>query len=179
MARTNRSRSGSATAPRGQPCRFDVRKRRGRVAAGTGACYVSDMDVPETTPTAAAALLQADPGAVYLDVRTPAEFEAGHPAGARNVPLIVLDPATHQPRPNHDFVAVVEREFPRGTRLLVGCQSGGRSLRACEILRSVGYTDVTNVQGGFGGVRDAAGRIVVRGWHDEGLPVETGARKTP
>jgi rhodanese-related sulfurtransferase len=133
------------------------------------------MDIAQqTTPAEAHATLTRDRGAVYLDVRTEAEFEAGHPAGARNVPVLFFDPATRQPTPNPDFVATVERSFPRTTKLLVGCQSGVRSLRACELLAQAGFTDVTNVQGGFGGAREPSGRIVP-GWRDAGLPVETGS----
>ena len=91
------------------------------------------------------------PSAVYLDVRTPEEFDAGHPAGARNVAVFLLDPGTRRPRPNPGFLAVVQRHLPPATRLLVGCQSGMRSQRACELLADAGYTDLANVRGGFGG----------------------------
>ena len=133
------------------------------------------MDIPQTTPPEAFETLKTHPGAVYLDVRTEEEFEAGHPAGARNIPVLVLDPATQEPRANPDFVAAVERELPRSTKLIVGCQAGGRSQRACELLAQAGWTDVTNVRGGFGGARDQSGRVVVPGWRSAGLPVETGA----
>ena len=126
------------------------------------------MNVPQTTPTQAFATLQAHPDAVYLDVRTEPEFAAGHPAGARNVPVLFVDPATRRPNPNPDFVAVVERNFPKSTKLLVGCQSGARSQHACELLLQAGFTDVANVQGSFGGSID------VPGWRDAGLPVGTG-----
>jgi rhodanese-related sulfurtransferase len=132
------------------------------------------MDIPQTTPPDAWRTLQEQPDAVYLDVRTQGEFDAGHPAGARNVPVLVLDPVTQQPRPNPDFVATVERELPRATKLLVGCQAGGRSQHACELLAAAGWRDVTNVRGGFGGARDQGGRVVVPGWEAAGLPVETG-----
>src|SRR5438093_12922009 len=128
------------------------------------------MEIGETTPPEAYEMLTAHPAAVYLDVRTEAEFEAGHPAGARNVPVVFFDQATGRPVPNPDFLAVVERNFPRTAMLVVGCQAGGRSQRACEILADAGYTDVTNVRGGFGGAREHG----VRGWRDAGLPVETG-----
>ena len=36
---------------------------------------------------------------------------------------------------------------------------------------------VTNVRGGFGGARDQTGRIVIPGWRDAGLPVESGPAK--
>ena len=132
------------------------------------------MTIRNVTPQDAYETLRNDPGAVYLDVRTEAEFEAGHPAAARNVPVVFFDPATRQPAPNPDFLATVERHLPRTTRLLVGCQSGVRSQRACEILSRAGYTDVANVEGGFGGARDPAGRVVAPGWRDAGLPVESG-----
>ena len=132
------------------------------------------MDIRETTPPQAYETLRADPAAVYLDVRTEAEFEAGHPAGAHNVPVVFFDPATRQPTPNPDFVATVERTIPHTAKLLVGCQSGGRSARACELLAQAGFTDLTNVRGGFGGAHDQSGRVVVPGWRETGLPVETG-----
>ena len=132
------------------------------------------MEIPQTTPADAHATLGQSPGALYLDVRTEEEFAAGHPAGARNVPVVFFDPATRQPRPNPDFLAIVERHVSRTAKLLVGCQSGMRSQRACELLSQAGYTDVSNVQGGFGGARDQTGRIVP-GWREAGLPVETGA----
>jgi len=132
------------------------------------------MNIRQTTPTEAHDTLTRHPDAVYLDVRTEEEFTAAHPAGARNVPVVFFDAATHRPKPNPDFIAVVERHLPRSTKLVVGCQAGGRSQHACELLVQAGYTDVANVQGGFGGAHDASGRIVVPGWRDAGLPVETG-----
>jgi rhodanese-related sulfurtransferase len=132
------------------------------------------MDIPQATPPEAYETLTKNPDAVYLDVRTEAEFEAGHPANARNIPVIFMDAATREPRANPEFVAAVERLLPRTTTLLVGCQAGGRSQHACELLAAAGWRDVTNVRGGFGGARDQTGRVVVPGWRDAGLPVETG-----
>jgi rhodanese-related sulfurtransferase len=126
------------------------------------------MEIRQTTPTEVYETLTREPGAVHLDVRTEAEFEAGHPAGAHNVPVVFLDPAGGPPKPNPDFVSIVARTLPRTTRLLVGCQAGGRSQRACELLAEAGYTDVANVRGGFGGTRD------VPGWLEAGLPLERG-----
>ncbi|HJQ85158.1 MAG TPA: rhodanese-like domain-containing protein [Candidatus Binatia bacterium] len=131
------------------------------------------MNIPQVTPNEAHETLQRNPGAVYLDVRTEEEFEAGHPVGARNVPVVRFDPATRQPRPNPDFVAIVGRSLPPTTKLVIGCQSGGRSQHACELLAQAGWTDVANVRGGFGGARDQSGRTVA-GWRDAGLPVATG-----
>lgn len=126
------------------------------------------MPIRQLTPPDAARELAEHPGAVYLDVRTPDEFDAGHPAGARNVPVFLFDPATGRPRPNAEFMAVVGRHLAPDTRLLVGCQSGMRSQRACELLADAGYTDLANVRGGFGGSDDTPG------WRERGLPVEQG-----
>ena len=132
------------------------------------------MDIPQTTPPEAYEILVHDATAVYLDVRTEPEFEAGHPAGARNVPVVFFDPRGGPPTPNPAFVVTVARRIPRQAKLLVGCQAGGRSQHACELLAQAGWTDVANVRGGFGGARDASGRVVVPGWREAELPVETG-----
>ena len=68
----------------------------------------------------------------------------------------------------------VQRLIAPSTPLLVGCQAGGRSQRGAELLVAAGYSDVTNVRGGFGGARDETGRVVIPGWRDAGLPVATG-----
>jgi rhodanese-related sulfurtransferase len=114
---------------------------------------------------------QQSGGAVYLDVRSLPEFEQGHPSGAFNVPLLHLDPASGQMRPNPDFLPVVRANFPPDTPMVIGCKMGGRSQQACEILASAGYHDVANVLGGFSG----APQMGQRGWTQEGLPVDTTA----
>ena len=114
---------------------------------------------------------QQSAGATYLDVRSIPEFEQGHPEGAFNVPLLHLDPATGQMRPNPEFIAVVRANFTPETQLVVGCKMGGRSQQACELLASAGYNDVANVLGGFGG----APQMGHAGWVQAGLPVETNA----
>jgi rhodanese-related sulfurtransferase len=110
-------------------------------------------------------------GAIYLDVRSIPEFAQGHPAGAFNVPLLHLDPATGQMRPNPEFLPVVRANFAPDTPMVIGCKMGGRSQQACEILSSAGYGDVANVLGGFSG----APQMGQRGWAQEGLPVDTAA----
>ena len=129
------------------------------------------MDIKSISPQEAHDRTARAEGAIYLDVRTVEEFAQGHPAKAYNVPLLHRHPSG-QMVPNADFVAVVRANFPAEAALLVGCLSGNRSLRAAEILEAAGYTQVVNVRCGFGGARDAAGRIVEPGWAALGLPVE-------
>src|SRR5262249_33800628 len=119
---------------------------------------VCAMAIRQVTPAEAARELAATPHAVYLDVRTVEEFEAGQPAGARNVAVLLRDPASGRPRPNPEFLAVVQRHLPPATPLLVGCQSGMRSQHACELLADAGYTDLAHPRGGLRGSGDRAGR---------------------
>jgi rhodanese-related sulfurtransferase len=113
-------------------------------------------------------------GATYVDVRSIPEFQQGHPAGAFNIPLLHVDPQTRQMRPNPEFLAVVKANFSADTPMVIGCQMGGRSQQACEILSSAGFLDVTNVLGGWGG----APQMGHAGWVQAGLPVETMADQT-
>jgi rhodanese-related sulfurtransferase len=106
-------------------------------------------------------------GAKYLDVRSIPEFEQGHPEGAYNVPLMHVDPETRQMRPNPEFLDVVRANFPTDAQLVIGCQMGGRSAKAAEILATAGYRDVANVLGGYGGAPQF-GHV---GWVQAGLPV--------
>jgi rhodanese-related sulfurtransferase len=127
------------------------------------------MAIRQVTPEEAARLLNE--GYRYLDVRTEGEFADGHPTSAVNIPVVFPDPATRQMVLNPDFLTVVEAHFPKAASVVVGCLSGGRSQRAAEMLVQAGYSNVVNMQGGFGGARDQSGRTVVAGWHERGLPV--------
>lgn len=114
-------------------------------------------------------------GHTYVDVRSTAEFAEGHPAGALNLPLIELDEDTGDMQPNPDFARVAKAVLPPGAPILVGCQMGGRSMRAAQMLESFGFSDVSNVRGGFGGAADRMTGKVEPGWAASGLPVETEA----
>ncbi len=107
-------------------------------------------------------------GYVYIDVRTEAEFGAGHPPGALNVPI------SSKGVPNADFIPVLERAFGKDAKLVLGCQTGARSLRAADALVRAGFTNVLHMPAGFSGGRDEFGRPLP-GWVAQGLPVETGA----
>jgi rhodanese-related sulfurtransferase len=130
------------------------------------------MPIKQAEPPQAHEILKSNPDAIYLDVRTEAEFAQGHPAGAINVPVVFIK-GPGQMELNGEFVDVVGKLLPHEKKLVVGCLAGGRSQRACELLEAAGYSDLTNVRGGFGGARDASGQVVVTGWREAGLPVST------
>src|SRR5262245_2281665 len=131
------------------------------------------MSVKNIGPEQAKDILEGDRNAVYIDVRTEQEFNNGHVPGALNIPVVWPDPATRQMKPNPDFVKVVSAHFAKDKRIIAGCQAGGRSQFAAELLAKEGFLDVSNMQGGFGGARDPMGRVVAPGWAQLGFSVET------
>jgi len=88
--------------------------------------------------------------AVLIDVCEPAEFAAGHAAGARNVPLSALDGGKGLP---------TNKTLP----LVVMCATGARSSRAAAQLRKAGFNNVHALAGG-----NAA-------WREASLPIEKSA----
>jgi rhodanese-related sulfurtransferase len=112
-------------------------------------------------------------GWIYLDVRSVPEFEAGHPAGAYNVPLLHMGSAGMEPNP--EFLRVVTANFPKDAKIVVGCKAGGRSLRAAETLAASGYTNIVDQRAGWGGARDSFGQLTERGWEAAGLPTASDA----
>lgn len=128
------------------------------------------MAIKEITPQQAHDTLTSDANVVYIDVRTEREFATGHPQGAVNIPVAFPDPARGM-MVNNDFVKVVEANFPRDKKIIVGCQAGPRSNAAAGLLEQAGFRDVANMVGGFGGMRDQMGNVSAPGWAASGLPV--------
>jgi rhodanese-related sulfurtransferase len=124
------------------------------------------------TPDEAFALVAQ--GWRYVDVRSVAEFEQGHPAGAYNVPLLHQVPGRGM-SPNPRFLEVMTATFGPDDQLLLGCRSGARSLRAAEALRGAGFRNLLDVRGGFAGEADPSGGLAVEGWSARGLPTSTTA----
>lgn len=129
------------------------------------------MTVKRVSPEEAKKLM--DEGWVYLDVRSIPEFEQGHPKGAYNVPLLHMTAGGMQPNP--DFLDVVKSAFSKDAKIVVGCRSGGRSLKAADQMIAAGFTNVIDQKAGFAGAADQFGRMVEQGWQPKGLPTETTA----
>jgi rhodanese-related sulfurtransferase len=128
------------------------------------------MTVRRVSPQEADTLIKEE-GYVYLDVRSVPEFDAGHAAGAYNIPLLHATPSGM--RPNGDFMSVVLSIFPKDTKLVIGCRSGNRSLRAAEALMAAGFAHVVDQRAGHGGARDPFGQVQEPGWQGAGLEVAT------
>ncbi|MFF4604440.1 rhodanese-like domain-containing protein [Streptomyces sp. NPDC001339] len=70
-----------------------------------------------------------------IDVRNPAEYEAGALPGARSIPLAVLP----------DRMGELDRHRP----VVLYCRSGNRSVIAAALLEAHGFGDVCDVLGGY------------------------------
>ncbi|XP_021900530.1 protein HIGH ARSENIC CONTENT 1, mitochondrial [Carica papaya] len=72
----------------------------------------------------------------YLDVRTTEEFMRGHVDSASNVPYML---STQEGKvKNPEFLNQVSSVYKKDDFLVVACNSGGRSIRACvDLLNTV------------------------------------------
>lgn len=129
------------------------------------------MPYQTTTPAGAKELIEGSEDWIYLDVRSPEEFELGHAPGAFNIPFLFRTEMGMQPNP--DFVAAVQRSFTTDSRLVLGCAAGGRSMHACELLSQEGYSHLANMYGGFTGAFDPGGNLVEAGWEACGFETTT------
>ena len=86
---------------------------------------------------------------VLIDVREPGEYQGGSIPGAINMPRGVLEFMIHtHPALQCETHPVHEKA---DTRIVLYCQSGGRSALAAQSLQSMGFTDVASLSGGFEG----------------------------
>lgn len=125
--------------------------------------------IKQVTTAEASRLVSAE-GYAFIDVRTPAEYAAGHPSGALNVPFLMPGKASMVKNP--DFVAVMRGLFALDAPLVVGCAAGMRSLSAAEHLVEAGFTRVVDQRAGYVGLRDMFGGLSEPGWSSSGLPTE-------
>ena len=88
--------------------------------------------------------------AVLIDVSEPAEFAAGHAAGARSVPLGSIESSKNLPG---------NKALP----LVVVCPTGARASRAVGAFRKLGFQNVRTLGGGLAA------------WREANLPVEKSA----
>lgn len=129
--------------------------------------------VKEVSPKQAWRILQEEPGAVLLDVRSRMEFDyVGHPVGAVNIPL--QDPPGAENDPAFtDKAAARLGAAGKTAPVLALCRSGQRSMAAAQLLEQAGFQRVANIAQGFEGERDERGRRgCLGGWRFHGLPWE-------
>jgi rhodanese-related sulfurtransferase len=91
--------------------------------------------------------------APVLDVRSAAEYRAGHIAGAKLIPIDALsaDALAH---------AFKRPSLGREETLYITCHTGPRALQAAERLQQAGFDNLSLIEGG------------TQSWEQLGLPVE-------
>ena len=81
---------------------------------------------------------KGDDNSVILDVRTPDEYEEKHIPNS-----LLIDVKDAQ-----NFVAEIEK-LNKSKSYYVYCKAGGRSMMACNIMEQMGFSDVSNLEGGI------------------------------
>lgn len=100
-----------------------------------------------------AELIGLVPGIQLVDVRNPGETALGTLSGAHQIPLAVLVDSLDQ----------LDRSAP----VVVNCAGGTRSVVGASVLSHAGFTDVSDLKGGYGA------------WTAAGLPVATRSSAPP
>jgi molybdopterin/thiamine biosynthesis adenylyltransferase/rhodanese-related sulfurtransferase len=108
---------------------------------------VSDLSNRTITADELRERLERAPVLLTLDVRNEPELSEGVISGALNLPLSELEARVQEVLPN------------RAAGIVVYCAHGVRSVVAQQVLERLGYTDVTQLHGGFAA------------WKSQGFPV--------
>lgn len=112
------------------------------------------MSSTTITPAECSRLLKLGRSLNLLDVRTPAEFDRVHAAGATLMPLDELDVA-----------AAFAQRRDANEPIYILCQSGARAAKACQRFREAGIEQAFCVEGG------------TAAWEQAGLPVDRAGGK--
>ena len=108
--------------------------------AGEPATTVENQIIKEISVAEAYTMIQANAGKadfVVLDVRTPSEFASGHLAGA-----ILIDFNAS------NFTTEVDK-LDKTKRYLVYCRTSNRSGQAVAVMKSLGFKEVYDMDGGI------------------------------
>lgn len=82
-------------------------------------------------------ILKNDKNAILVDVRSPQEYKEGHLDGSINFPLYDLERNSEKISEN------------KQNTIILYCQSGSRSNKALEILKTQGCTSLYQIEGGL------------------------------
>ena len=96
-----------------------------------------NKDVTILSVEEAKTILAEEPGAVFLDVRTPEEFKEGHIEGAVLINFFDAD--------FKQQVATLDKDKP----VYIYCRSGNRSQQAGMILTEMGFKEIYDIEAGY------------------------------
>jgi rhodanese-related sulfurtransferase len=101
----------------------------------------------QASPLQATQMINRGRSTAIVDVRTPAEFAAGHLRDAKNIPLADLG------------TRIGELDKAKVKTVILVCQNGTRTDKAARLLKTAGFEDIYGLEGG------------IAGWTAAGLPV--------
>ncbi len=126
------------------------------------------MSIATLAPAEALIRIGDDGAAVYVDVRTVAEFVTGRPRGrAVNIPIVFHHPTSGAEHPNEAFALVARHALAADTPLIVGSDDDARSLAAARELAAAGFAQVAILEGGLPAWR--AANLPVTGDNRDGV----------
>ncbi len=79
---------------------------------------------------------------LVIDVRRPGEYNAEHVEGSINIPL--------------DYINESLAEFPKDKNFIIHCAGGYRSMTTASILKSRGWNDFREVEGGYDRIKESS-----------------------
>lgn len=91
------------------------------------------------------AMLERKEKIVLIDVRTPQEHAEAHIPGSVLMPLDTLEGVS---------------KLPQGSRHIIYCRSGKRSLKAMDILSAKGFKNLVDLEGGINAWTAIGGPVV-------------------
>lgn len=107
------------------------------VLMSLSSCIKKQVEGVQVVDIAAYEQQLKQPEIQLIDVRTPEEFSEGHIENAKNINIM-----------GDDFdaqVAALDKTKP----VMVYCKSGGRSAKASARLKELGFTTITDLEGGI------------------------------
>jgi phage shock protein E len=110
-------------------------------------CSSSTAELETVSPESAATIIADDSSEVIIDIRTPEEFDQGIIEGAVNIDFYETSFA--------DDLDGLDKD----AHYVVYCRSGNRSGQAMDTFADLGFTNVTEIDGG------------IANWYETGLPV--------
>jgi rhodanese-related sulfurtransferase len=120
------------------------------------------------TPREAFEILQSNPKAILVDVRTQAELAlVGRVPAALNIEWAFYPGML----PNPDFVKQLAAQLDKDLPVIFMCRTGGRSHSAALVAQQLGFTHAYNMLEGFEGeANELKQRTTVNGWKHANLP---------
>jgi rhodanese-related sulfurtransferase len=119
-------------------------------AIAVAGCSPSEATLETVSAEAAAEVIANTPDVVVLDIRTPEEFTEGFIEGASNIDFYRSDFAGQ--------LDMLDKDAP----YVVYCRSDNRSGDAMDVFADLGFTNVTEIDGG------------IVNWYESGLPIVSG-----